>query len=145
MNKITLALFTLSLSSLSVAAIPKPVIEQLKTFQTVHYGEANSDLNIYMKKTVVSEELATFVLSSICRSQYKLAPGQEAFSDDPKLADVWAEDKYKSINIVNDLGVGFSLPGGGRNCKTLGKMNSEESKNFFSTHLTKARVSKTPV
>lgn len=143
-SKFLLAVPVLTLCFNAFAAVPDGITKQLKPLQLIQVNEAGGELNIYMKKPVVHKEVATSVIQNLCSAQFDLAPGQEAFADDPKLVDKWPADKYKSINVVNDLGVGFALSGGFKDCKTLGNEPREKYDSYFNENIKKTRIDKLP-
>lgn len=123
MKRLLLALIMLPALSALASPIPSYVEKTLKTFQYDNYVLRNGILVLSITKPEVNNETAFRFFSSICDTIF-LHP--------------WDEKTITSMRIWNSRqDQGFEFKGGGKECKQVGQLNSDETKAFIEARIIK--------
>ncbi|MCI4223095.1 hypothetical protein [Dickeya dianthicola] len=118
MKKFLLSVLIAVTFSATADQIPPQVEKLIKVYWQKSYSLSDGRLTIIMKKEKVTDEMIRSFYQGLCYGQFGKTP--------------WPADAITSVVMLNvDENQGYTVKGGGKECKKIGSMTGDESNAYI--------------
>ncbi|GAB7269562.1 hypothetical protein DZS_09550 [Dickeya ananatis] len=114
MKKFLLSVLIAATFSAAADPVPQKIEELIKVYQTKSHSLEGGKLTIVIKKPQITEETIRLFFNGVCSGQFDKNP--------------WPPETITSVVMLNaDGNQGYTVKGGGKECKKLGPMLGDEA------------------
>ncbi|MCA7001314.1 hypothetical protein [Dickeya solani] len=114
MKKFLLSVLITATFNAAADPVPQKIEELIKVYQTKSYSLESGKLTIVIKKPQITEEMIRLFFHRVCYGQFDKKP--------------WPPEAIISVVMLNaNENQGYTVKGGGKECKKLGPMPGDEA------------------